>query len=103
MIANYSTKEPQYTPKFIQKRNYDELNVHNINLCLDNSEILNSVFTSNDPEYIAESIQLELNTIYNTLAPSKMVQYKTNYIPYYNNEIREEIDNCNNMLPKAIL
>ena len=47
-------------------------------------------------------MQLELNAIYNALAPGRLTQFKHNYIPYYNLEIKEEIRVCNNMLTKAI-
>ena len=52
---------------------------------------LDTIFNSQDPDYIANTIQLELNTIYNILAPSKVVQYKSDHIPYYNAEIRQKL------------
>ena len=45
---------------------------------------------------------MELNSIYNALAPGKLTQYRTNYIPYYNSEIVEQIRVCNNLLTNAI-
>ena len=64
---------------------------------------LDTVFHSQDPDYIANTIQLELNTIYNILAPSKVVQYKSDHIPYYNAKIRQKLKSCDLMLSKAIL
>ena len=63
---------------------------------------LDTIFHSQDPDYIANTIQLELNTIYNILAPSKLVQYKSNHIPYYNSDIRGKIKGCNSLLTQAI-
>ena len=45
---------------------------------------------------------MELNSIYNALAPGKLVQYRHNYLPYYNNEIKDEIKRCNDILTQAI-
>ena len=45
---------------------------------------------------------MELNTIFNTLAPSSIVQYRTNYIPYYNEEIRNELNRYDNVMTQAI-
>ena len=67
-----------------------------------NYSSLDSIFNSNDPNFITNIIQLELNTIYNILAPSKLVQHNNNHIPYYNNEIRDRLKNCNILLTKAI-
>ena len=39
---------------------------------------------------IAELLQLELNTIINAIAPSKNVQFKSNYTPYYDNDILQK-------------
>ena len=93
IVCRYLTKEPQYKPKKFLKRDYSELNGHNINKCLDQSPYLNDIFTSNDSNFIAETIQLELNTIFNVLAPGKLVQYKNDYIPYMNEDIKEKIVN----------
>ena len=73
-----------------------------INEYIDRSEILNSIFWSNDSDFIAETLQMELNSIFNALAPGKSQQFKSNYIPYYTNEIRDEINKCNKLLTDAI-
>ena len=41
---------------------------------------------------------MELNAIYNALAPGKLVQFRSNYIPYFTTETQNEIDLCENML-----
>ena len=63
---------------------------------------LDTIFQSEDPNYIANTLQLELNTIYNILAPSKVVQYKSNHIPYYNEDTHSKIKECNKLLTNAI-
>ena len=89
VTAIFNSKEPLYTPRFFIKRCYKQLTKHNIEQYINYSN-LNSIYNSNDPDFIANTIQLELNTIYNILAPSKIVQYKNNYTPYHTNEIREK-------------
>ena len=102
LVARYITKEPIYQPKFIFKRDYKDLTPYNINDYIDRSEFLNQIFTSQDSDFIAECIQLELNSIYTALAPGKLTQFRRDYIPYYHSIIREEIEVCNAMLTKAI-
>ena len=102
IVARYLCNEPAYHPKFIKKRDYTNLTYCKINEYVTRSEILDTVFQSEDSDYIAETLHMELNAIYNTLAPSSIVQYKHNYIPYYNKEILEEIRLCENLLTSAI-
>ena len=102
ITARYLLKEPAYLPKFIFIRDYSNLTYSKINEYIDRSEILNSIFWSNDSDFIAETLQMELNSIYNALAPGKSQQFRSNYIPYYTNEIRDEISRCNKLLTDAI-
>ena len=74
----------------------------NLALGIQNSENLNSIFNSQDPNFIAETIQIELNTLIDTIAPCKIVQNKKDYCPYYDNEILNDIQNNKNMLKLAI-
>ena len=98
VTAIYHSKHQLYTPKFIEIRNKDKLTKHNIELLIDQSPYLDEIFTTNDTDFIAQTIQIELNTIYNTLVPSRIVQYKTNYIPYYTPEIKQNIEDGNKLL-----
>ena len=102
ITARYLLKEPAYLPKFIFIRDYSNLTYSKINEYIDRSEILNSIFWSNDSDFIAETLQMELNSIFNALAPGKSQQFRSNYIPYYTNEIRDEISRCNKLLTDAI-
>ena len=102
VLGRYMTNEQTYRPKFILKRDYKDLTTYNINDYIDRSEYLNQIFTTQDTDFIAETIQMELNSIYNALAPGKLVQYRHDYLPYYNNEIKDEIKRCNDILTQAI-
>ena len=102
VIARYMTREPAYHPKFVIKRDFKKLTKFNINDYINRSDILNEIFTSNDPDFISECLQIELNSIYNVLAPATYHQFKQNYIPYYTPKIIDDIRYCNNLLTKAI-
>ena len=74
----------------------------NLALGIQNSENLNQIFSSHDPNFIAETIQIELNALIDTIAPLKFLQYKKEYCPYYDNEILDHIQNNKNLLKNAI-
>ena len=101
MTAIYNVKEPIYTPKFFTKRNFQFLTEQNIKKYINYSN-LDTVFQHQDPNFIANTLQLELNSIYNILAPEKIVQYKSNHVPYYNQDTYTKIDHCNKLLTEAI-
>ena len=63
---------------------------------------MDRIFQSQDPNYIANILQIELNTIFDILAPSKIVQLKNNHIPYYDNKIRAKVKECDKLLTSAI-
>ena len=54
------------------------------------------------PNDIANNLQLELNTIVNTIAPSKIVQFKKDFIPYYDDNIRQQLNETHTLLQTAI-
>ena len=78
------------------------LTKENLKLCIENSELLDSIFQIEDPNEIANRIQLEINTFINTIAPQKILQFKKDHIPYYTKEILEDIQISNLLLEKAI-
>ena len=43
-----------------------------------------------------------MNTIINTIAPSKIVQFKKDFIPYYNSNIRQQLKDTETLLQTAI-
>ena len=70
---------------------------------INESPLLNSIFKYTNPEVVTNIIQLELNTIINTIAPSKIIQYKANYSPYYNDDIVKNLKVSHNLLNTAII
>ena len=82
--------------------NFKLINKSNLKICIENSDLLNSIFQLDDADEIANIIQLELNVFINTIAPAKIVQFKKDYVPYYNNKIVEAVKFNNNLLENAI-
>lgn len=102
ITAQYTSKHQIYHPKFIKIRKHSLINKYNLTSYINSSDLLNSIFNYSDPEIITNIIQLELNTIINSIAPSKIIQYKKDYVPYHNNEIRNNLKESEQLLNKAI-
>ena len=79
-----------------------QLNKESLLLSLDQSEI-DTIFYHTDPNLIADKLHLELNTIINTLAPARIVQFRVDYTPFLNDKMNRELDFNKNLLNKAIL
>ena len=103
LTAQYNTDQQIYHPKFIKSRNSKLLQRRTLIKYINESPLLNSIFKYTNPEIVTNIIQLELNTIINTIAPSKIIQYKANYSPYYNNEIIKNLKVSHNLLNTAII
>ena len=78
------------------------LNKNTLSKHVQQSHLLNSIFSYDDPDIVADILQLELNSIINSIAPSKIVQYRKDYIPYYNPNILQELELNKSLLNKAI-
>ena len=100
--AHYNTKEQLYQPKFIKTRDSSKFNKNSLILAFKQNEILDKIFNHTNPNTIANILQIELNSIINTLAPPKITQYKTNYIPYIDDNIKRQMDMTQTLLNKAI-
>ena len=100
-MAIYTSKEHFYTPKFIKMRNFRNLNKEALILTFKQSQI-NTAFNYSDPNSIADIIQLEMNTIINTLVPYRITQYICNYTPYITDKIKRELKHTHYLLNKAI-
>ena len=51
---------------------------------------------------IANILQLELNSIINVISPSKVIQFLKNYIPYFDNDIKQNLQTKQNLLKHAM-
>ena len=55
-----------------------------------------------DPNEIAANLQLELNTVIDTLSQPKIVQYRKNYQPYFTTDINTQLQETTQLLNTAI-
>ena len=51
---------------------------------------IQSVFHHKDPNHIAETIINQMDIIINSIAPSKKIQCKKNYVKWLNNDIKKQ-------------
>ena len=102
LVTIYTSKYGIYKPKYMRIRNTKLLTKTRLKQYVDQNENLNSIFSLEDPNAVAEIIHIELNSIIESIAPSRIIQCKDNYLPYYDNDIHETISKTNNVLTKAI-
>ena len=102
LTTKYMTKEQIYTPKFISLRDNRQLTKQNLKICIDLNQNFKNIVKFNHPNDIANSLQIELNTIINTVAPSRIVQFKKDHQPYINSEISTILQESNSLLNNAI-
>ena len=65
--TKYMTKEQIYTPKFISLRDNWQLTKQNLKICIDLNQNFKNIVKFNHPNDMANSLQIELNTIINTI------------------------------------
>ena len=79
LTTTYNTKHQITNPKYITIRNNNLLTKNKLQKYVTNSIPLQEIFAMTDPNEIAETIQIELNAIMNTIAPPKNIQFKKDY------------------------
>ena len=89
-------------PQFLLTRNWDNLTRDNMISEINNNQLMSSIFTLQSTDKIWNNLLTGINIVINTLAPSKVIQLKANYVPYLNNEINEAIEASNEQLSVAI-
>ena len=102
LSAKYTFNGKPYEPSYRISRNFQALTKSALELAIDNSECLNSIFNYDDPDIIAEILQTELNLIIEVIAPHKVIQCKKDYIPYLNDDLKQQIKENNDILSQAI-
>ena len=98
----YSDKDIKIDPKFVTIRKFKNLTDIKLKNAIKNSENLNSIFNYQDPNKIANILQIELNAIIDYFTEPKIIQYSKKYVPFHNNEIKQMIDTKNKLLTNAI-
>ena len=98
----YNDKEIKIDPTFVTIRKHKNLTDKKIQDAVKNLEYLNSIFNYEDPNKIANILQVELNTIIDYLTEPKVIQFTNKYVPFYNDEIKKMINTKNELLTNAI-
>ena len=75
LVGNFKNKNMSYKPKRIKIRNHRALSKIKLENAIIFNENLNSIFNQNDPDIIAHTLQIELNTIINSIAPKKFINF----------------------------
>ena len=90
-------------PMYIYKTNWWKIQPDVLmQMITENKKIMNSL-TKTDPDAVWADIIEGLNEIINTLAPTKVIQCKSKYMPYVGKEVEEFIEDANLQLEKAIV
>ena len=91
---DYKTKPINLQPRFRMSRNIANLTKDNLIREVENSQPLQTIYNFDDPNYVAETIQNELNRIINKLAPKKRTQIrnKKNYIDHEFLDKKKSVD-----------
>ena len=101
LTTKYKSNNIIYQPKFIQTRNKKLLTRNNLLQGMYHSNI-HTAFHYSDPNDIANVLHMELNSIIETISPTKYKQFKKNYIPYIDKNTLNQLDESQRLLSKAI-
>ena len=100
--CTYLARGNIYHPKFTNIRNFKLVTRNAILAYMENSHILKDIFSMTDPNEIASAIQIELNSILESIAPAKRIQFRKDNAPYINEELRSKLKTSNDLLTDAI-
>ena len=71
-------------------RNNKLLTKYNLSQYFLNNDVLNSIFSETDPNFIAETLINELSIIIECIAPSKKIQCNSTYAPWIKEDFLRE-------------
>ena len=99
----YHTEMMMDKPQFIKIRDWSNFSRENlIELLGTNLNLCSVLSMRKGTNKIWNIILIEFNNAINTLAPVKIVQVKNREQPYYNTEIKEQIEEAHKVLDEAI-
>ena len=103
LTFNYNNKHLNIRPTYRLKRDFNLLNTDILTYCCDKNDRIDTVFYYDTPDKIADILINELNTIIQTIAPSRLIQCKNRYNKWYNKDIETQADIKNKAHDKAKL
>ena len=77
----------KHLPRYIQKRSFKDFDVENFRVSINNSG-LDEVLLCTDPNVAAEMLTQKINYVLDFMAPVKIFQTKTNYVPWMSKETK---------------
>ena len=89
-------------PKFIFKTEWWKFNKNNLTLGMTQSEKIMGILRMTSTEKVWNQMIEGINEVINSISTKKRVQCLRNNQPYITNDVREQIEEMNNQLEKAI-
>ena len=102
ITLTYTTNSIIKHPTTKKIRDWGKITQSKVTKCIQNSYLLNSIFTYTDPNLIVKILLDELNLIVNHLAPEKIVNFEINHSPYLTKELKNEQKTKKSLINKAI-
>ena len=100
--CTYKSSSQIVHPKFLFICLYHLLTKNRLTEHIVKCSDLNDIFSSTDPDFIANLLQINLNSIVNIISPLKKVMYKNDFIKYYDDKIRKDLKIQQHFLDIAI-
>ena len=105
-LVTKMSREIRTSPRTIKKRVYKNFNTENFKTDILNAKEsgkFDGMHVTNDIEVAGDIFTNIFNEILNLHAPIKTIQNRNNYVPYITDEIKELIDERNDLKKKAII
>merc|ERR1711954_97254 len=87
---NLHTNLPKKKTQFRVIRKYDDVIFARLQDILDKNQDINSMFTGDNIDNIAEIINGSMNSAVKSLMTKKLIQMKTNLTPFWDKELQDE-------------
>ena len=89
-------------PKYMWKTEWWRINPENLTKLLSENELVMGILKKTNQNIVWSNLITGINQVINTLAPTRVIQCKNNYLPYVDKEIEEKIHESNAHLEVAI-
>ena len=99
----YHCEELKFHPQFIKTRKFSNLTREVMLEDIRNNVSLNAVLSNTNTDQVTNTIITEYNDMINRHAPATIIQVRADYMPFYNEEIKEQNTDADIKLSEAIL
>ena len=87
---------------YMWKTEWWRINAENLTEMILQNEMVMGILKSTNQNIIWSNLITGLNQVINLIAPTRIVQCKNDYLPYFGKEVEEQIKEVNNQLEIAI-